>query len=234
MNGTENILDIGCGDGRITAQIASKVPDGGVLGIDNSENMIKLARDSFPESEYQNLKFKIMDAQKMNFCEEFDIVFSNAALHWVKNHSPVLRGVKKALKVTGRVILQMGGKGNAQDIIDVLLDLIAGDKWKKYFEVMEFPYGFFDEDEYIELLTSAGLNPVRVSLIPKKMTHSNIEELEGWIRTTWLPYTQKVPGELQEEFIHEIAVKYIEMNPSNSQVIELNMVRLEVEAERVD
>jgi trans-aconitate methyltransferase len=127
----------------------------------------------------------------------------------------------------------MGGKGNAEEIIAVLNELLLIEKWKKYFKDFEFPYGFFDEDEYRKILVGAGLKPIRVELIPKVMIHSNIKELEGWIRTTWLPYTQRLPEELQEEFIHEIESLYIQKHPSKSQNIEIKMVRLEVAAERI-
>ncbi len=234
LEGHENVLDIGCGDGRITAEIAAKIPEGRILGIDNSIEMIKLAQRTFHFEEYHNLKFQHIDARDMDFNNEFDRIFSNAALHWVKDHQPILRGMKKALKIKGRIVLQMGGKGNAGEIIDIFDDLRLLEKWKTYFKDFEFPYGFFDAVEYEEMLEAAGLKPIKVELIPKIMIHSNIEELEGWIRTTWLPYTQRIPKELQELFIHEIALSYIQKRPSKFQSIEIKMVRLEVEAERID
>jgi trans-aconitate methyltransferase len=170
----------------------------------------------------------------MDFNNEFDRIFSNAALHWVKDHQSILKGMKKALKIKGKILLQMGGRGNAGEIIDMFDDSILLEKWKKYFKDFEFPYGFFDAVEYEEMLKIAGLKPIRVELIPKIMIHSSIEELEGWIRTTWLPYTQRIPKELQELFINEIAMSYIQKRPSKSQNIEIKMVRLEVEAKRID
>lgn len=234
LQGYENVLDIGCGDGRITAEIAAKIPEGRILGIDNSKEMISLAQRTFPFEEYHNLKFQHMDARNIDFNNEFDRIFSNAALHWVKDHQPILRGMKKALKINGRIVLQMGGKGNAEEIIALLNEILLLEKWKNYFKDFEFPYGFFDAVEYEEMLERAGLKPIKVELIPKIMIHSSIEELEGWIRTTWLPYTQRLPKELQEEFIHEIASSYIQKKPSKSQSIEIKMVRLEVETERID
>ncbi|MGC9517062.1 MAG: class I SAM-dependent methyltransferase [Methanomicrobiales archaeon] len=78
LDGHERILDIGCGDGRITAEIASKISEGCVLGIDNSIEMIKLAKESFSIKEFSNLKFKVMDACELNFQEDFHRIFSNA------------------------------------------------------------------------------------------------------------------------------------------------------------
>ncbi|OMH40090.1 class I SAM-dependent methyltransferase [Desulfurobacterium indicum] len=83
LKGNELVLDIGCGDGKITFEIARRVPDGYVVGIDSSEEMIKLASKMFSPSKYPNLSFRFLDIQEMDFSGEFDVIFSNAALHWI-------------------------------------------------------------------------------------------------------------------------------------------------------
>src|SRR4030042_3323491 len=83
LKGTEEILDMGCGDGKVTAEIASYVPIGSVVGINNSTSMIELAKKNYPTGEHPNLSFILMDAANLIFHEKFDIVFSNASLHWV-------------------------------------------------------------------------------------------------------------------------------------------------------
>ena len=82
LRGDEHILDLGCGDGVLTAELARLVPDGFVLGIDSSRGMIATAR----KLEAKNLSFRVEDINNLDFKNEFDLVFSNAALHWVKNH----------------------------------------------------------------------------------------------------------------------------------------------------
>jgi len=124
LKGTEDILDMGCGDGKVTAEIANYVPNGSVVGIDNSTSMIEIARKNYPTGgEHPNLSFMFMDAMSLSFHEKFDIVFSNASLHWVKNHRPVLEGLYRSLKPKGRVFLEMGDKGNAEGVLAVLRDL---------------------------------------------------------------------------------------------------------------
>ncbi|MEJ2544020.1 MAG: methyltransferase domain-containing protein, partial [Calditrichaceae bacterium] len=91
LQGNEHILDIGCGDGKVTAEIAAKIADGKITGIDNSASMIKLAQTNFPKTQYPNLSFKIGDARSFAFSNQFDLVFSNAVLHWVIDHRPVLK-----------------------------------------------------------------------------------------------------------------------------------------------
>lgn len=231
LNGSENLLDIGCGDGKITAEIASILQYGSVLGIDSSAEMIELAQKSFPKDKFPNLSFMIKDALELDFKNQFDVIFSNAALHWINDHLPLLRRIKRSLKPSGKVLIQMGGKGNGKDILKIADNIIKTEKWKAYFKDFNFRYGFYSAIEYRKWLNEAGFNVKRVELIQKDMIHKGEPELKAWIRTTWLPYTQRVPADLQAEFINEIADKYIEKFPNDDAgQIHIQMVRLEVEA----
>ena len=111
LGGAEELLDIGCGDGKVTAEIASLLTAGRVVGIDNSESMIELAQKRYPPEDHSNLAFTLMDAVDLRFGPIFDLVFSNAALHWVKDHRPVVESIHACLKPGGRMLLQMGGAG---------------------------------------------------------------------------------------------------------------------------
>src|SRR4051812_19135742 len=97
LNGNERVLDVGCGDGKVTAEIARTVPEGQVCGIDASSEMIRFAQKAFPASAVSNLKFEIMDARQIQFDQRFDLVFSNAALHWVNDHQAFLEGAASCL-----------------------------------------------------------------------------------------------------------------------------------------
>ncbi|MEJ2544019.1 MAG: hypothetical protein P8Y99_08115, partial [Calditrichaceae bacterium] len=131
------------------------------------------------------------------------------------------------------ILLQMGGKGNAADILAILDEMKLEDKWNSYFMDFEFPYGFHGIDEYKSWLSETGFLIKRVELIPKIMTHPNKDALEGWIRTTWLPYTQRIPETERDKFISDLADRYIQKQPTDSDgTIKIKMVRLEVEAEK--
>lgn len=230
LTGNEALLDIGCGDGKISAHIASFLPKGYVVGIDNSKEMIDLACHSFPKNKFSNLSFLKMDAQQLTFKEQFDRVFSNATLHWIIDHRPMLAGVKRSLKHNGRLLFQMGGKGNAYDMLVVVDELMNNDCWRRFFEGFTFPFGFYEPIEYQQWLRQAGLKPKRIELVAKDMK-LNKEYFAAWIRTTWLPYTQKLPKELQNTFITEIINRYVEKHPLDaSGIVHIAMVRLEVEA----
>src|SRR4030095_10264523 len=121
----EYVLDLGCGDGKVTAEIAALLPNGFVLGVDKSAEMIELAKSRFTKVEYPNLDFQVVDAVSLNFQGEFEVIFSNAVLHWVADHHSVLRGMANALRPGGRILLQMGGRGNAADVVTAMQTVCA-------------------------------------------------------------------------------------------------------------
>jgi trans-aconitate methyltransferase len=231
LTGKESVLDIGCGDGKVTAMISSHLKNGNITGIDSSEHMITLAQKTFPPSEYPNLSFVLMDASKLDFENQFDIAFSTAALHWVRDQIAVLKGVRKSLKNPGRILFQMGGKGNGQDILAAADKLITDEKWRSYFNNFYFHYNFCSPDEYKQWLTDAGLRPKRLEIIPKDMAQKGKEGLAGWIRTTWQPYTERIPENKRDDFIEDLINLYSKSFPmDDTGLFHIKMVRLEIEA----
>jgi trans-aconitate methyltransferase len=231
LHENEALLDIGCGDGKITAELANCLPRGRAVGIDSSSEMINLAQKTFPSKDYPNLSFQLMDARKLIFQSEFDKIFSNAALHWIVDQKAVLSGVQRSLKAKGRLLFQMAGKGNAKDILSLIDELSVVKPWKQFFTNFTFPYGFYDPEEYKSFLYEAGLVPERLELFPKDMKLNGAEGLAGWIRTTWLPFTEKTPVELRAKFVEEIVNRYVEEHPvDGAGMVHVGMMRLEVEA----
>jgi trans-aconitate 2-methyltransferase len=231
LTGHEIVLDIGCGAGKLTATIADHLPQGSAIGIDSSKDMIELARRRHADYPQERLVFEHLDVRELSGNNRFDLVFSNATLHWIKHHPPVLSRVKEALKTGGRLLFQMGGKGNAAQVVATLDTLIRQKKWAVYFSGFTFPYGFHDPQTYSRWLADAGLKVVRVELIEKDMHHQGQEGFAGWIRTTWLPYLERVPPNSKELFIDDIVESYLKHHPLDEDgTAHVLMKRLEVEA----
>lgn len=234
LTGTEAILDLGCGDGKVTAEIASLVTHGSVVGVDNSRQMIELAQEKYPSNQHPNLSFQVMDASELSFENCFDLAFSNAVLHWVKNHQPVIQGLYKSLRTGGKILLRMGGKGDAEGIISVMDEVRTSNKWAQYFADFELPFTFMAVDDYHTLLNDAGFSIIRVQLIPKNMMHDGKSGLKGWIRTTWLPYTGRIPEEMKDEFIEDAVTTYLAKFPLDADgKAHVAMVMIEIEADRL-
>ncbi len=234
LNGKEDVLDIGCGDGKITAEIAQSLKNGTVVGLDSSEEMLTLAKQNFPPTSYPNLSFIRQDVRNLNFNEKFDIIFSNAALHWVIDHKPVLSGIYKALKKEGKVVVQMGGKGNAEQVIKTMNQILKESKWGKYFKDFSFPYGFYAPEEYSLWIEDSGLKLVKITLTPRDMIYKNKDAFKGWIRTTWLHYISKIPIKKQNQFIDHLVETHLNLNPPNKNgEICIKMKRLEFIAKKI-
>ncbi len=209
------------------------MPNGSILGIDNSEEMIHFARKKFPQKRFPNLIFEIMDARNLRFKDKFDIIFSNASLHWTIDHLPILEGIERCLEPLGKVFLQMAGKGSGSEIVEVMETNLKSKKWRKYFIDFSSPHGFYGPEEYKRWLKNVDLKAKRVELMPRDMIHKGIEELKSWIRTTWLPYTQRVPEYIRQEFIDDMVNRYVNKYPPDSNgFIHVHLIRLDVEAEK--
>jgi trans-aconitate methyltransferase len=229
----EALLDIGCGEGKITAELARHLHKGKAVGVDSSEKMINLAKTTFLQKDYPNLCFQVMDARELTFEEDFDVAFSNAALHWIVDQKAILTGVQRSLKPGGRLLFQMAGKGNAEDVLGIIKELAHEEPWTRYFHKMAFPYGFYDPKEYRAFLKQAGLVADRVELFPKDMKHNGSEGLAGWVRTTWLPFTDKLPAELRPKFVEEIVNRYLKNHPADADgTVHVGMMRIEAEAHK--
>lgn len=233
LKGGEAVLDIGCGDGALTALIAASVPRGETVGTDFSESMIRTA-ESVYGGQASNLSFRLLDALALDYRERFDLVFSASALHWIKDHGRVLRGMHAALRPGGRLFLLFGAKGTASGVLAVIGRMIAEPRWAPHFGNFEIPFGFHDAGEYADLLAAAGFRPRRIETLPRDMVHPGSTGLEGWLRTTWAAYIHRVPENERRDFLGELLSGYLEAHPLDSAGnAHVSMVSLLVEADRV-
>jgi trans-aconitate 2-methyltransferase len=233
FQGNESVLDVGCGDGKITADLAATLSQGKVVGVDSSPEMVAYATRTYPVSNYPNLSFACVDARRLDFVDQFDLVFSNATLYWIDDHQAFLQGASQALGDRGRLIISCGGQGNAADILQVFAEVTASPGWSAYFDRFENPYFFYGAPEYKLWLQQAGFQIRRLELVLKDMTHVGQAGLAGWIRTTWMPFTNRVPEQDRDRFIRQFVDSYLKRIPldSNGQA-HVRMVRLEVDADQ--
>ncbi|WEL20522.1 methyltransferase domain-containing protein [Halorhabdus sp. BNX81] len=157
----ERILDIGCGTGELTAEIAASEPE--VVGIDSSAEMIDAARDRHSEP-----TFRVADATAFDPDESFDAVFSNAAFHWIDDQDALLSTIADALVPGGRLVAEFGGRGNVAAINGALQSALR----ERGYDA-ELPWYFASIDEYAPRLSDHGFE-VRLARLFDRPT-----ELEG-------------------------------------------------------
>src|SRR5579859_263471 len=192
----ERILDMGCGTGALTAEIAERGVE--VLGVDRSEEMISQARRKFPP-----LKFEAMDARELRFNSEFDAVFSNAVLHWIPQAKQVILGVAHALKPGGRFVAEFGGKGNIQRLVEGFHRAFAALGMREPDGVS--PWFYPSVAEYAGLLESQGLEVREASLFDRPtMLEEEERGLENWIRLFRQTFIEKMGEPNAQQWIQEV------------------------------
>jgi trans-aconitate methyltransferase len=168
----EKILDLGCGDGALTEQLAATGAT--VLGVDSSPAMLEAARQ-------RNLKVELQDATALQYHQQFDAVFSNAALHWISGLSgqqAALAGIHRALRPGGRFVAEMGGQGNIAAIRTALQATLAAFGINAEAAAASF---YPAPAIYRRLLEAAGFNIQSIDLIPRPTPLRN--GMESWLNT---------------------------------------------------
>ena len=141
----------------------------------------------------------------MGFKNEFDIIYSNAALHWVKNHNRLLEKSYAALKNQGVILWEFGGDGNCSNFFNVVRNKIKEDKYVQYFSDFEWPWFMPTKIQYEELISSIGFTAITVEEINKDKYFSSSDAIINWIdQPSIVPFLEQVPHELKTSIRDEI------------------------------
>jgi len=188
----ERILDLGCGDGALTEKIAAVAAN--VIGIDESADMVTAAKQ-------RGLDVRVMDAYSLQFNGEFDAVFSNAALHWMKlDPEAVVQGVRRALKPGGRFAGEMGGHGCVAAIVVALCATLEKRDIARPASLI--PWYFPTVDDYHARLERAGFQVDSIVLIPRPTPLPT--GMRGWLETFAIPFTNVLPAADRAAFLDEV------------------------------
>ena len=188
----EHILDLGCGTGHLTAEIAESGAE--VLGIDASLSMVQQALGNYP-----HLRFEVLDAARMDFSPQFEAVFSNAALHWVTEPANVVTGVWNSLKAGARFVAEFGGKGNIAAIVTALnraREVVGAPAVKRE------PWYFPSIEAYASLLESQGFRVSDAHLFRRPTPLAGEERgMREWLEIFPKPLTEDLSGAQRGEVV---------------------------------
>jgi len=188
----ERILDLACGDGVLTEKISACGAE--VVGVDGSPEMVAAARQ-------KGIDVRVMDAHRLEFGADFDAVFSNAALHWMKRDpDAVIQGVRRALKPRGRFAAEMGGHGNVAAITVALCCTL--ERYGVRDPTPAIPWYFPSVAEYRERLERAGFQVEYMKLIPRPTPLAT--GMRAWLETFAIPLTKMVPEQSRGAFLDEV------------------------------
>ena len=183
-------MDLGCGDGALTEKIA----DYGckVIGVDSSLAQLQA-------SKRRNLQVAVMDGHTLCFRQRFDAVFTNAALHWMKEPEKVIEGVWLALRPRGRFVGEFGGKGNVETIRSALHAALAR---RGIDPVPVDPWYYPSKEEYSHLLSKAGFNLAFIELIPRPTKLPG--DILSWLEIFAQPFRKAVSEQERSRFLEEV------------------------------
>lgn len=227
LKGEEKILDVGCGDGKITADVSKFVPSGSILGVDLSTSMINWAQKQYHPQEYPNLTF-----QEGSFLESnpgsFDVIISFCALQHCSDQKCALTTLSHSLKPNGKLLVLVPLMNNVawnQSRSIVQSRSQWADYWKNF-----TPRKFLTPHQYIEILEQSGLKAVSVEAVNTIDPFVNKDEILDWLEGTFSPV---IPKDEAREFYTQWIEEYLKLDPlaiSNEGVIYAKLGYIGIEA----
>ncbi|NGX35430.1 MAG: putative trans-aconitate 2-methyltransferase [Candidatus Anoxychlamydiales bacterium] len=198
--GNERVLDIGCGDGKITAAISNRTPNGDVIGLDISTNMIDFAASMF---KYNNLSFMLGNVLSMPFKDQFDLVVSFCALHWVLDQKTALFNIRESLFEDGKALIVIPAL-SSNNLSIKCEELVNDKKWDSHF--LDFNSSkkvYFDQNEYENILKNVGFEIIHIETTYSETKYPNLESFKEWLKPL-VPFIGGLSEKLQEEFLIDL------------------------------
>jgi trans-aconitate 2-methyltransferase len=220
LRGDEVAVDAGCGSGRVTAELADRLPDGRVIAVDGSEAMVEKAKERLGD----RAEYLVSDLVELELDEPADLVFSTATFHWISDHDALFRRMRAALKPGGRLVAQCGGHGNVARHTVAIATVAADPEYGQHLSDAKALWNFATPEETEPRLAAAGFDGVRCWLQPKPVQPSR--PLEFVSTVTLGPVLDQLPEEKRRPFAEAVLAQ-------EGEPLVLNYVRLNIEAKAI-
>lgn len=200
----ERILDAGCGSGRVTAELLRKLPQSHVLAVDASENMVGKARSTLQQFG-ERVTVEQRDLLELSFSNTFDLIFSTAVFHWIKDHERLFSVLCRSLKPGGLLFAQCGGSPNLKRVRERIQQLVSAEKFKQYFQNWQGVWEYPGPESTTERLKKAGFRDVSCSLEEAPVSFAEEKQYADFLSAIIIhPYMERLPPSLQLEFKAEL------------------------------
>jgi trans-aconitate 2-methyltransferase len=217
LNGEEVAVDAGCGSGRVTAELADRLPRGRVIAVDGSEAMVEKAKERLGG----RAEYRVSDLVELELAEPVDLVFSTATFHWIPDHDRLFRQMRAALKSGGRLVAQCGGHGNVAEHTRAIVAVASNPEYGQHLSGAKALWNFATPEETEPRLAAAGFAEARCWLQPKPVQPSR--PLEFISTVTLGPVLDQLPEEKRQPFAEAVLDQHDEP-------LVLDYVRLNIEA----
>lgn len=217
LSGDEAALDAGCGSGRVTEELAKRLPRGRIVAVDGSAAMIAKARERLGEG----ATYLVADLSELELEQPVDLIFSTATFHWILDHDRLFARLRAALRPGGRLVAQCGGEGNIAEHAAVIAEVAARPEFRAHFEHVPGAWNFASPRETERRLRAAGFAEARCWLEDKPVQPER--PLDFTSTVTLGPLLDQLPAELRRRFAEAVLER-------SQQPLVLNYVRLNIEA----
>ncbi|MCW2987723.1 MAG: Methyltransferase type 11 [Solirubrobacterales bacterium] len=217
LSGDEAALDAGCGSGRVTAELADRLPCGSLLAVDGSEAMVGKARERLGD----RATYLVSDLTELRLQQPVDLIFSTATFHWILDHDLLFRRLRRALRPGGRLVAQCGGEGNVAEHARVIATVAGRPEFAPHFAGAAGMWNFAGAEETAARLCRAGFSDVRCWLQPKPVQPP--DPLAFTSTVTLGPLLAQLPEEKRRPFAETVLAE-------SEQPLVLDYVRLNIEA----
>ena len=219
LEGSETVLDAGCGSGRVTAMLLERLPHGRVIAVDAAPSMVARARQALGD----RADVREVGLTDLELDAEVDAVFSNAVFHWVADHDALFERLHAALRPGGPLVAQCGGEGNVERFHDSAREVSALEPFARHLGGWQGPWNFAGPADTAQRLTRAGFEDVECALEPWPV---HPPEPLAYIGTVCLGHhLERLPQALRRPFVEQVAARC-------GEPVELDHVRLNIGARR--
>ncbi len=224
LHGNEHVLDVGCGDGRLTARIAERLPKGNVLGVDASPDMVSFATSTFAQStsgSRHNVRFEVADARALPYHDAFDLIVSFNALHWVPEQTLALQGIAAALRPSGRAQLRLVVRGEVISLEAVAEQVRQEPRWAPHFDGFRDPYLRLTADEYAALAEHEGLHAVTRRTRLRSWDFQSDSAFFGFCKAGFGAWTRRLAPDEGDVYVRDVIRAYqlaLAMTPADKNV----------------
>ncbi|MEO9221812.1 MAG: methyltransferase domain-containing protein [Mycobacteriaceae bacterium] len=207
LQGSERLLDVGCGDGFVTLQLAARLPGGSALGVDASPRMIAKARSrAVPDG--AQVRFEVADALELPFHGEFDVAVSFNALHWVVDQLTALSGVARSLTPRGRAVIQLVCAGERPSLEAVAMNVCADPAWADRFVGFGAPFIHVEPSRFREISAAAGLTVTDTAVTDHDWDFGSREAFTRWCAVGFSDWTAHLDDEVATRFVGDVVHAY--------------------------
>ena len=225
--GSEKILEIGCGNAMVTIELAKRNPNGTITAIEVSEEMISQAKFNISKTNLSNIKLIHKDAIQIDFKDKFDAIFSNSAIHWIKNLELMYEKIYNALRQNGRIMIQTGLR-SINSVVKTIYKLVSLKKYQNGLSDFKNPWRYLTTEQTYKLLHSLCFRNIHIEEYNHPIKYDKEQNMLNYFKSAALvPFLTILPDELKCEFVEDFRNIYLNINENR---LEVEMKRLFISA----